>query len=145
MHSEAGPRGRAVVRVSRQVFYLPTRSLLFRPESRVTGVTYVPSLYTYEGGDSLGNHPRPSTNPHDFLKSPKSLPVPEMEKLMLTNIQVKDDDLRALASQRAMNVKDTILKSGKIEPARVFVVEPKSLSPERREKVRDCRVDFRLR
>jgi hypothetical protein len=68
-----------------------------------------------------------------------------MEKLMLTNIQVKDDDLRALASQRAMNVKDTILKSGKIEPQRVFVVEPKSLSPERREKVRGSRVDFRLR
>lgn len=44
-----------------------------------------------------------------------------------------------------MNVKDTILKSGKIEPQRVFVVEPKSLSPERREKVRDSRVDFRLR
>jgi len=84
-------------------------------------------------------------NPHDFRKSPKSLPVPEMEKLMLTHIQVRDDDLRALASQRAMNVKETILKSGKIEPARVFVVEPKSLSPERRETVRDSRVDFRLR
>jgi hypothetical protein len=100
----------------------------------------------YKGGDSLGNHPRPSKNPHDFLKSPKSLPVPEMEKLMLTHIQVKkDDDLRSLASQRAMNVKGTILKSGKIEPARVFVVEPKSLSPERREKVRDSRVEFKLR
>ena len=49
------------------------------------------------------------------------------------------------ASQRAMKVQETILKSGKIEPARVFVVEPKSLSPERRETVRDSRVDFRLR
>ena len=84
-------------------------------------------------------------NPHDFLRSPKSSPVPEMEKLMLTHIQVKDDDLRALASQRTMNVKDAILTSGKIEPQRVFVVEPKSLTPERREKARDSRVDFRLR
>jgi uncharacterized protein involved in outer membrane biogenesis len=83
--------------------------------------------------------------PRNFLGFAKSLPVPEMEKLMLTNIQVKDDDLRSLASQRAMNVKDTILKSGKIEPSRVFVVEPKSLSPERREKVRDSRVEFKIR
>jgi hypothetical protein len=44
-----------------------------------------------------------------------------------------------------MKVKETILKSGKIEPARVFVVEPKSLSPEKREKVRDSRVEFKLR
>jgi hypothetical protein len=83
--------------------------------------------------------------PRNFLGFAKSLPVPEMEKLMLTNIRVKDDDLRSLASQRAMNVQETILKSGKIEPARVFVVEPKSLSPERREKVRDSRVEFKLR
>src|SRR3972149_8910072 len=61
-------------------------------------------------------------NPHDFLEGRKSLPVPEMEKLMLTHIQVKDDDLRSLASQRTMNVKDAILTSGKIEPQRVFVV-----------------------
>ncbi len=82
--------------------------------------------------------------PRNILGFAKSLPVPEMEKLMLTNIEVKDDDLRSLASQRAMKVKDVILKSGKIEPERIFIIEPKSLSPEKREKARDSRVDFKI-
>jgi hypothetical protein len=82
--------------------------------------------------------------PRNFLGFAKSLPVPEMEKLMLTHIEIRNDALRSLASQRAIGVKDMILKSGKIEPARVFIIEPKSLSPERREKVRDSRVDFKI-
>ncbi len=82
--------------------------------------------------------------PRNILGFVKSLPVPEMEKLMLTNIEIKDDDLRSLASQRALGVKDVILKSGQIEPGRVFIIEPKSLSPERREKARDSRVDFKI-
>jgi hypothetical protein len=83
--------------------------------------------------------------PRNILGFAKSLPVPEMEKLMLTNIRVKDDDLRALASRRAMAVKDYILKSKQVEPERVFLVEPKSLSPEKKEKLSDSRVDFRLK
>ena len=82
--------------------------------------------------------------PRNFLGFEKSLPVPEMEKLMFTNIAVSDDDMRALASQRSARVKEMILQSGKIEPERLFLIQPKSLSPERREKVRDCRVDLRL-
>jgi len=82
--------------------------------------------------------------PRNFLGLEKSLPVPEMEKLMHTNIAVSDDDMRALASQRAMRVKEVILQSGKIEPERIFVIQPKSLSPERREMVKDSRVDLRL-
>ena len=31
----------------------------------------------------------------------KDIPVPEMEKLMLTHTEVTDGDVRALASQRA--------------------------------------------
>lgn len=83
--------------------------------------------------------------PRNFLGFEKSLPVPEMEKLMFTNIVVTDDDMRVLASQRSMKVKEMILQSGKIEPERVFIIEPKSLSPERREKVKDSRVDFRMK
>jgi uncharacterized protein involved in outer membrane biogenesis len=83
--------------------------------------------------------------PRTFLGFAKSLPAPEMEKLMLTNIKVTDDDLRALASRRAMAVKDYFLKSKQVEPERVFLVEPKSLSPEKKEKLSDSRVDFRLK
>ncbi len=74
----------------------------------------------------------------------KSLPVPEMEKLMLTNIEVGEEELRQLAAQRANTVKETILKSGKIEAERLFIVEPKGLTPEKKDKVKDSRVDFKI-
>jgi uncharacterized protein involved in outer membrane biogenesis len=83
--------------------------------------------------------------PRNFLGIAKKLPVPEMEKLMLTHIEVKESDLRSLASQRAMSVKDAILKSGKVEPERVFILEPKSLAPEKKEKLKNSRVDFTLK
>jgi flagellar motor protein MotB len=83
--------------------------------------------------------------PRNILGFAKSLPVPEMEKLMLTNIKVTDDDLRALASRRALAVKDYILKSGEVDPQRVFLVEPQSLSPEKKEKLGNSRVDFKLK
>jgi uncharacterized protein involved in outer membrane biogenesis len=83
--------------------------------------------------------------PRNFLGIAKDLPNPEMEKLMLTHIEIKEGDLRTLATQRAMKVKDAILKSGQVEPERVFILEPKSLAPEKKEKVKDSRVDFKLK
>jgi len=83
--------------------------------------------------------------PRNVLGIAKDLPVPEMEKLMLTHIEISDGDLRSLASQRAMKVKDTILKSGQIEPERIFIIEPKALAPEKKEKLKDSRLDFKLK
>lgn len=83
--------------------------------------------------------------PRTMLVFVKDLPVTEMEKLMLTHIDVKDDDLRLLASQRALAVKDYILKSGQVTADRVFLVEPKSLEPGKKEKLRNSRVDFKLK
>ncbi len=83
--------------------------------------------------------------PRNILGMAKDLPAPEMEKLMLTHIEIKEGDLRALASQRAMKVKDAILKSGQVEPERMFILEPKSLAPEKKEKIKDSRVDFKLK
>ena len=83
--------------------------------------------------------------PRTWLGFTKSLPVPEMEKLMLTHIEIKDDDLRQLASRRALAVKDYLLKSGKVTADRIFLVEPKSLAPEKKEKLKNSRVDFRLK
>ncbi len=83
--------------------------------------------------------------PRNFIGMAKDIPVPEMEKLMLAHTEVTDGDLRALASRRAMRVKDAILKSGQVDPERVFIVEPKSLAPEKKEKVKESRVDFRLK
>jgi hypothetical protein len=83
--------------------------------------------------------------PKNILGMAKDLPVPEMEKLILTHIEVKEGDLRMLASQRAMKVKDAIIKSGQVEPERVFILEPKSLAPEKKEKLKESRVDFKLK
>ena len=83
--------------------------------------------------------------PRNIIGMAKDLPVPETEKLMLTHIEVKESDLRSLATQRAMSVKDAILKSGKVEPERIFILEPKSLSPEKKEKLKDSRVEFKIK
>jgi hypothetical protein len=83
--------------------------------------------------------------PRNVIGLTKKLPVSEMEKLMITNIKITDDDLRQLALRRANEVKNAILKTGMVEPERIFVIEPKSLPPERKENVKDSRVDFKLR
>ncbi|HEX2720414.1 MAG TPA: DUF748 domain-containing protein, partial [Candidatus Deferrimicrobium sp.] len=83
--------------------------------------------------------------PRNVIGMAKDLPVPEMEKLMLTHLQVTDDNLRQLAVERASHVRDRLVAMGMVEPGRIFLVEPKTLSPERKEKLRDSRVDFRLR
>jgi hypothetical protein len=64
---------------------------------------------------------------------------------MLTNTEIKDEDLRSLAAQRSTRVKDAILKNGQVEAGRLFVVEPKSLTPEKKEKLKESRVDFTLK
>jgi uncharacterized protein involved in outer membrane biogenesis len=98
----------------------------------------------YEKYLTLAYRAEPFPKPRNFIGMVKSLPVPEMEKLMLTNIEVGEEELRQLAAQRANTVKETILKSGKIEAERLFIVEPKGLTPEKKDKVKDSRVDFKI-
>ena len=83
--------------------------------------------------------------PKNIVGMAKDLPVPEMEKLMLTYVEVNEGDLRSLASQRATQVKEAISKSGQVEPERIFMIEPKSLTPEKKEKLKDSRVDFKIK
>ncbi len=83
--------------------------------------------------------------PRNIIGMLKDLPVPEMEKLMFTHIQVTDDDLRLLSQRRAQAVKDALVATNLVEPERIFLVEPGTLVPEHREKVRDSRVEFILR
>ena len=74
----------------------------------------------------------------------KDLPAPEIEKLMLTHLQVTDDDLRILAGQRAQDVKDHLTKAG-VGADRAFVVEPKMLAPDKKNNLKNSRVDFAIR
>ncbi|OPY93110.1 MAG: AsmA family protein [Syntrophaceae bacterium PtaU1.Bin231] len=83
--------------------------------------------------------------PRNLIGLEKSLPNEEMEKLMMTHIVVKDDDLRLLATKRAETVADAIRSEGSFDAGRVFVVEPRTLQPEDKKDVRRSRVDFRLK
>jgi uncharacterized protein involved in outer membrane biogenesis len=113
------------------------------PSRPVDEVTVEPDEYEKYLKKAYGAEKFPK--PRNIIGFAKSLPVPEMEKLMITHTVVNDGDLRTLAHQRATSAKNMILKSGKVTPARVFVVEPKSLAPEKKEGLKGSRVDFRLK
>jgi hypothetical protein len=51
-------------------------------------------------------------------------PLDEMERLLRESIQVTERDLKRLARDRAMAVKGHLLKTEKVEPERVFLVDP---------------------
>lgn len=75
----------------------------------------------------------------------KKLKPEEMKGLMIENIEVTEDDLRLLASARAEAVKDYILSTEKVEPERIFVAWPDSLTPEEKKDLKPSRVEFRLK
>jgi hypothetical protein len=83
--------------------------------------------------------------PRNVLGIAKDLPAQEMENLMLANLPVTDDDMRQLARSRANAVKAYLTGPGKIEAARVFVLEPGQKPAEPTDKARASRVDFSLR
>jgi hypothetical protein len=80
--------------------------------------------------------------PRNLIGMQKELPVEEMEKLMLTNLPATDDDVLQLALRRAENVQSWLIDEGKVQPERIFLVEPKT---EAGEKGKGSRVDFSLR
>ncbi len=82
--------------------------------------------------------------PRNVLGLAKGLPDPEMEKLILTHIEVTDDDLRELAKQRTEAVEGYLIQSGQVAPERIFLVEPKTLSPEKKDNLKGSRVDFTI-
>jgi len=85
------------------------------------------------------------SKPRTALGIAKSLPPKEMEKLLFDNTIVTDADLEQLASRRAQAVREQLLKDGKVEAGRVFIVQPKAKTPAKKEKVKDSRVDFKLK
>jgi uncharacterized protein involved in outer membrane biogenesis len=84
--------------------------------------------------------------PRNMIGFEKSLPVPEMEKLMMANAQVTDEDLAALANQRAQAAQDWLVKNGQVPLQRIFIVSGKpgqgKAGPD---KATPSRVDFSLR
>jgi hypothetical protein len=112
------------------------------PAVPVDDVTVGPE--DYEKYLTLAYRAEKFPKPRNFIGMVKGLPVPEMEKLMLTHIEAGDEELRQLASQRANAVQAAILRPGKVEAERLFIVEPKTLSPEKKDGVKNSRVEFKI-
>ena len=64
--------------------------------------------------------------PRNALGLAKSLPAEEMEKLMLANLSLDDDDFIALGNRRAQAAKDWLVKQGQVSPERIFLIAPKA-------------------
>ncbi len=82
--------------------------------------------------------------PKNIIGFAKSLPVPEMEKLLLANIDAGDDKLRELAETRAANTRNWLIEKGNVSGERIFVLEPK-IERQANSQKSAARVEFSLR
>jgi uncharacterized protein involved in outer membrane biogenesis len=81
--------------------------------------------------------------PRDFLGFDKSLPPDEMKKLLLTNMEITDQDLQDLADGRANAVRQWL--SGQVDPGRLFVVAPTLTADGIQDQGKTTRVDLSLK
>ncbi|TCS37365.1 uncharacterized protein involved in outer membrane biogenesis [Paucimonas lemoignei] len=85
--------------------------------------------------------------PRNMIGLQKDLPAAEMEKLMMANTPIDEDDLTALGNRRAQAVKDWLLKNGQVPGERVFILATKTATQEAKsaKEPGPSRVDFSLR
>jgi hypothetical protein len=83
--------------------------------------------------------------PRNFIGLVKDLPVPEMEKLIITNTEINDEDLLQLASERAATAQDYLISTAQVPADRVFLVSPKIEAGKGGEKGSGSRVEFSLK
>lgn len=86
--------------------------------------------------------------PRNVVGLVKTLPVAEMEKLMVTNSVINDDDLRNLGDRRAKRVRDWLV-GHEIPAERIFLLPPKvedtDGKSEKADKERVSRANFSLK
>lgn len=63
--------------------------------------------------------------PRDEAGKEKEIDIEEKRKLLITNININENDLRLLAMIRSEKIKAYILSTGKVEKERIFLLEPK--------------------
>ncbi|MBU3946750.1 MAG: DUF748 domain-containing protein [Proteobacteria bacterium] len=69
----------------------------------------------------------------------------EMEELIIDHIQVTESALKLLAQERALQVKNFLLKSQQINPERIFLVEGEIISEEKSDDVSAAHVELTLK
>jgi hypothetical protein len=82
--------------------------------------------------------------PKNIVGLAKGLPVPEMEQLMLANINAGDSEMRGLAERRAIAARNWLVEQGGVPDNRLFLLEPK-VEAEADGKRSTSRVEFSLR
>ena len=86
--------------------------------------------------------------PRNMIGLVKSLPVEEMEKLIVTNSAVDDDDLRDLGDRRARTVRDWLIEH-QVPAEQVFLLPSKhgevDAKKDSDQKLKSSRVDFSLK
>ncbi len=82
--------------------------------------------------------------PKNLIGFSKSLPVAEMEQLMLTNIDAGKAEMQELAELRAQAARDWLVEKGAIATDRIFVLAPKIEAEADGKKVAS-RVEFSLK
>lgn len=83
--------------------------------------------------------------PRNILGIAKSLPTAEMEKLIMANINVTDDDIRALALRRESVVHAYLIDTEHVAADRLFTIAPKLSGDGIKDKGAISRVDFELK
>ena len=129
--------------IDRKVRVLKLKDLVARGESaEARKVTVTPQEYpallkrVYQDEDFK--------KPRNFIGLQKDIPVEEMEKLMIENATVNDDDLIVLGNRRAQNAKDWLVNTGQVPADRIFILSSKS-GAGAKEGEPPSRVDFSLK
>ncbi len=106
--------------IEQKVRALWVKAELARGRSPQPGASVPASAYPDLLREAYDEEPFPK--PRNFLGLEKSLPVPEMEKLMMANTPVTDDGLAALALRRAEAVEGWLVHDGQVPAERLFIV-----------------------
>lgn len=81
--------------------------------------------------------------PTNFFGFTKSLPVPEMEQLILSHMEISDEQLQALAEQRANAARSWLIEQGGVASERIFVLGGK-IESKHQDEAHGSRVEFSL-
>jgi uncharacterized protein involved in outer membrane biogenesis len=122
--AETDREGLKRVSVERKVRMLKLRDLRAKNADADPGSVVV-SREEYPGLLLRAYRDEKFPKPRNVLGLPKSLSVNEMEKLMMDNAEIDEDDLIALCNQRAQVVKNWLQKNGQVSPERMFIVAAK--------------------
>jgi len=142
---EADRAGLRRVSVERKVRAIKISDLAARGETPAPGSVIVsPAEYPalLERAYKAEKFPKP----RNVLGLPKSLPLEEMEKQMIDNADIDDDDLVTLGNQRAQAAKNWLVRNGEVPAERMYILAPKIGAPDGQSgSGKVSRVDFSLR